>query len=334
MKTIVLVLSVAISITGFGRVSAQSFTMEQMTSYPFAPELSSRPGGPEVAWVMAEKGKRNVYTADGQGDMPRRLTNYTEDDGQEITGLSLSPDGKWVVYVRGGDHGGWIRHGPVNAAHAPVPPKVQIFKVSLQGGAPELISEGDDPVIAPNGSRVAFIKEGQAWIASLNGDPDPGKLFTSRGTTGDLEWSPDGTRLLFTSDRGDHSFSGIYTNEHTHIQWIAPAFSQDQSPRWSPDGEQVVFVRRPGEGGIPDSLLARKHQPWSIWTADIKTGEARLIWKAPETLRGSVPTTHGGFNLHWAAGDRIVYLSYEDGWPHLYSIPAEGGTPLQPRLIS
>jgi dipeptidyl aminopeptidase/acylaminoacyl peptidase len=39
-------------------------------------------------------------------------------------------------------------------------------------------------------------------------------------------------------------------------------------------------------------------------------------------LRGSVPTTHGGVNLHWAAGDKIVFLSYQDGQPHLYSIPA------------
>jgi dipeptidyl aminopeptidase/acylaminoacyl peptidase len=53
-----------------------------------------------------------------------------------------------------------------------------------------------------------------------------------------------------------------------------------------------------------------------------------MIWKAPETLAGSVPTTDGGVNLNWAADNRIVFLSYHDGWPHLYSIPATGGQPL------
>src|SRR5690606_1055287 len=48
----------------------------------------------------------------------------------------------------------------------------------------------------------------------------------------------------------------------------------------------------------------------------------------PETLAGSPPPTQGGTNLHWAAGDRIVFLSYHDGWPHLYSMPARGGEPL------
>ena len=45
-------------------------------------------------------------------------------------------------------------------------------------------------------------------------------------------------------------------------------------------------------------------------------------------MRGSIPTTHGLVNLHWAAGDRIVFLSYQDGWPHLYSIAATGGREL------
>ncbi|WP_431217982.1 S9 family peptidase [Puia sp. P3] len=52
-----------------------------------------------------------------------------------------------------------------------------------------------------------------------------------------------------------------------------------------------------------------------------------MLWKAPATLRGSYPTTDGGANLHWAAGNRIVFLSYHDGWPHLYSVDAGGGEP-------
>jgi hypothetical protein len=42
-------------------------------------------------------------------------------------------------------------------------------------------------------------------------------------------------------------------------------------------------------------------------------------------LRGSYPGTEGEANLHWMAGDRIAFLSYQDGWPHLYSVPAAGG---------
>jgi dipeptidyl aminopeptidase/acylaminoacyl peptidase len=33
-------------------------------------------------------------------------------------------------------------------------------------------------------------------------------------------------------------------------------------------------------------------------------------------------------NLHWAAAGRIVFLTYLDGWPHLYSISESGGEPM------
>ncbi|WP_177222766.1 hypothetical protein [Chitinophaga sp. YR627] len=47
-----------------------------------------------------------MYVAAGPDFSPRQLTAYTLDDGQEITGLSISADSRWVVYCRGGDHSG------------------------------------------------------------------------------------------------------------------------------------------------------------------------------------------------------------------------------------
>ena len=132
----------------------------------------------------------------------------------------------------------------------------------------------------------------------------------------------------FVSNRGDHSFIGIYTNESTPIVYLAPSTSRDSSPRWSPDGKRIAFVRRPGNGGAPEPILEQRPQAWSIWTADAATGEGQQLWKSPFTLRGSPPSTHGGTNLHWAAAGRIVFLSYLDGWPHLYSISENGGEPL------
>jgi hypothetical protein len=100
-----------------------------------------------------------------------------------------------------------------------------------------------------------------------------------------------------------------------------------RQPALVADGARIAFDATPGTGGAPASLGAR-HQPWSVWVGDVAVATARQVWKAPETLRGSFPTTHGTTNLHWAAGERIVFLSYEDGWPHLFSVPSAGGTPV------
>lgn len=294
--------------------------------YAFPTELSSAATGGKIAWAMDSAGRRNVYVAEAPNYKPRKLTNYTHDDGQEITSVTISDDGNWLVFVRGGEHSGnWETGLPVNAAFDLQPNKVQVMSIPFNGGKLNTLSEGDYPTISSNNNQVAFIKNGQLWLATIDGTTAAKNLFTTRGNVGSLEWSPNGQQLLFTVNRQDHSIIGIYSNDQQYLKWIAPSFSRDQSPRWSPNGKQIVFVRQAGLGGAPDSMLARRHVPWSIYTADVETGLSKQIWKAPTTLRGSFPTTHGTSNLHWAAEDRIVYLSYEDGWPHLYSIASTGG---------
>ncbi len=325
MRSILIVFCTALA----GMATAQPVTLEAIKSYPFPTELTASATGNRLAWALDEQGKRNIYVAEGPDFTPRKLTNYAHDDGQEITSLSLSANGQWVVYVRGGDHGSnWDDELVVNPSFLPNPAKTQLFAVPFGGGEPKALSEGDSPTVSPKGDVVVFVKASQPWVVPVDASSAPKPLFTTRGQVSSLQWSPSGSQLAFVATRGDHSFIGIYTAPEKPIQWIAPSFHFDASPRWSPDGRKIAFVRTPGSGGKPDSILARRHQPWSIWTADVNTGKGTQLWKAPTTLRGSYPTTHGTTNLHWTAGDRIAFLSYHDGWPHLYSMPAAGGAPL------
>jgi dipeptidyl aminopeptidase/acylaminoacyl peptidase len=316
---------------GTSSLSAQrpaTFTIDQITSYPFPNELTAAPSGGRIAWALNEQGRRNVWVADAPDYRPRQLTSYGVDDGQELTSVTLTAAGQQVVYVRGGDHGSnWDGASP-NPLSSPIAPKIQIWSVPFAGGVPRLVGEGDDPAVSPKGDVVVFTHDRQLWVAPVDGSAAAKRLLTVRGDVSDVIWSPDGGRLAFVANRGDHAFVGVFINDSTPVRWLAPSTSRDGSPRWSPDGSRIVFVRRPGAGGPPEPALGQRPSPWAVWVADATTGEGRQLWRSPETLRGSVPGTQGNYNLHWAAGGRIVFLSYVDGWPHLYSMSESGGAPL------
>ncbi|HEX3423067.1 MAG TPA: prolyl oligopeptidase family serine peptidase [Sphingomicrobium sp.] len=309
--------------------SGGTFTMEQVLDYPFVPELDAAQKGDAIAFVRVLRGVRNIWAADGPDLRPRQVTQYSSDDGQEITQLTFSPDGKHLVYVRGGDHdANWEAKLPPDPSSSPVEPKVTIWAAQLSGGAPVKVAEGDGPAISARG-ELAYVKDNQVWTAQLDGKGKPRRLFFDRGEDGALTWSPDGGKLAFVSNRdGDHSFIGVYELKTKSLTYLAPSTDLDDYPVWSPDGTRVAFARQHNKGGPPKPLLKQTPNPFSIWVADVASGRASRTWQSPDTLHGSFPQTAGEINLNWAAGDRLVFLADLDNWPHLYSIPAGGGEPL------
>jgi dipeptidyl aminopeptidase/acylaminoacyl peptidase len=321
--------SIWMAVTVSHAAPSGDFTMSQALDYPDAAELAAAEHADVIAWVRTLEGVRNIWVARGPDFKPVRVTSYREDDGQEITQLTFSPDGSRLLYVLGGDHdANWPAEGNLapNPASATQQPQVAIWAASLTGGEPVKIADGDAPAVSSRG-EIAYIQEDHVWAVPSDGGK-PERPFFDRGKDGDLQWSPDGSRLAFVSKRGDHSFIGIYSSKSAPISYLEPSTDFDSSPRWSPDGSRLAFVRRPGDGGPPEPILTQVPHPWSIWVSPGSGGPAHRVWRSPDTASGSYPDVEGEANLHWAAGDRLVFLAYLDDWPHLYSLPAAGGQPM------
>ena len=313
--------------------SPAPFTVEQILSLPTPDNLIASPVGSTIAWTFNERGVRNIYAADGPAFAPRKLTTTKEDDGQELTNLTFSNDGKTIVYVRGGDHGGTRPGDPPNPVADPTAPKVQVWAVAASGGAaPKLLADGDAPAVSPDSTRVAFTRDRKIFVVPLDGGKQAEQLFANRGTSQSPVWSPDGTTLAFVSNRGDHSFVGLFTPGRP-IRYLNPKTTRDEDPVWSLDGRKIAFVRSPGAGGTPRSPLEEPQQSWSIMVADVASPDEAVAVATSGDPIDQIARSPVGLNVRWAADDTLVYFSYRDGWQHLYAI-AHPGKDSKPVLLT
>ena len=312
------------------------FTIEQALSAPFTSALRAAPSKGRLAWVANIGGRRNLWVAEpaanGNGYISRQVTRYAQDDGQEISSPQWTPDAAKIIYVRGGDAEG--EHHPVpNPAWFPKGAKQQLWIVSAEGGEPRLLAEGHEPAISPDGKLLAYILHGQVWMLVLDdAQATPEQLLQTRGSARELRWSPDGSRLAFVSNRGDHSFICVYSLPTHSLAYLDPSTDLDSNPAWSPDSTRIAFLRIPPD---KNTLVYGPHRtalPWSIRVVDAASGKAHEVWRAAEGVGSAFRETASPDQLHWVMGDQIVFPWERDGWLHLYDAPSTGGeaAPLTP----
>ncbi len=189
---------------------------------------------------------------------------------------ALSPDGSKIAfsYAVGSDY-------------------AQIFLVNIDGkGLTQLTSFTDqvaaDPTWSPDGKKIAFAvfriakSRQKPDLYVMNADGSNQVKLVEQGAT--PSFSPDGSRLVFTSRR-DGNFE-IYSAraDGTDVRRLTNHAAEDSDPAWSPDGSTIVFVSdrdnarhaiyvMDPDGAEVQRLAFSKRQEFCFpaWTADGKS---------------------------------------------------------------
>lgn len=196
--------------------------------------------------LSAREGTISLYRVEQPPRGDARFTLLVEGDTQaayESMPLLRSKidvhEARWVSFV--------AKHGRHDVVYVYDLREDEVVEEYDLDGAVELSS----PAFSPDGSRIA--------VSALHTDGHSDLHVIERGTARSLRltddvhqdthpaWHPDGTRIVFASDRDDerggrHGLYEIDARGQGEVQTRVLSAADDTEPVWSADGRQLYFV--------------------------------------------------------------------------------------------
>ncbi len=293
--------------------------------------------GHTVAFVRQTASETDIYVVPFAGGEPKRLTF----DNRQIIGLAWTADGRGIVFSSN-------REGSNS-----------LWRIPSQGGKVERLEIGGEdcrfPAISRQGSRLAYMQvfeDANIWRIAIPGASTPAgpptKLIASTRFDGNPQFSPDGNRLVFESDRLGSGELWVCDKEGSSpVQIPSLPRSNPKHGRWSPDGRQIAFDASPEgprdifvvspDGGLPRRITSEPSTDmWPSWSRDGKSiyfasdrSGTWQVWKTPVEGGQAVQVTRGtGFVAQESPDGRMVYYA-KFGATGMWSVPAEGGEETQ-----
>ncbi|MDW8291084.1 MAG: DPP IV N-terminal domain-containing protein [Armatimonadota bacterium] len=96
------------------------------------------------------------------------------------------------------------------------------------------------PAPSPDGKQIAFSWQGDLWLASSAGG-EAKRLTVHEGYDFAPIWSPDGTKIAFTSDRYGNDDVFVLHLRDGAVQRLTHWSGRDRALGWTPDGKAVLF---------------------------------------------------------------------------------------------
>src|SRR6266516_1756754 len=308
------------------------------------------PDGRHVAYVVngidreanGYRGAIWVAPLDGSEE-PRQFTSGERRDGSPC----WSPDGRWLAFVSNRDG------EDESKAHG------ELYVLPADGGEPRRLTEGEEGVASiawsPDSHRIVFARrvrdeaygeederrraprrftrvffklDSVGWtgdrrkhvfLADLDGG-DERQLTDGDCENDEPAWSPDGSRIVFTSQRGDRwdveLVEALYElevdSEGAEPRRLTQPDESASTASFSPDGTLIAYVHAPEDGTFPH------HGQIAVMRSD--GSDRRILTASLDRQCAPFPLVREPI---WDGG-RIAFAVEDGGNVHLYTVAADG----------
>jgi TolB protein len=190
------------------------------------------PDGSKIAFTSNRGGMADIYVMNSDGSDTRRLTFTPGREGAS----TWSPDGKKIAFDSERDG------------------NTEIYTVDVDGTNETRLTinptaDAGPVSFSPDGKRIAFARNGTGGVAVFNFDiytmnadgSDVKQLTTDPGFDAEPMWSPDGSRILFITDRLTNFEIFSINPDGSGEMNISNSPANDGPVGFTPDGQQFFW---------------------------------------------------------------------------------------------
>ena len=281
-------------------MNADGSDVRKLTDWKSDEEI--RPGcwssdGTQIFFVSGQSGKDNIYVMNIEPFVPREIL---ADDALDLGAPSYSADGAKILLSSTGVDGSELRLLDTNTKQV-----TTLRKLQPSEGNARLSPDGNWIVInarIDDNSEVCLIRS--------DGTGEIKNLTNNRARDSGASWSPDGSKILFESNRdGNYDLTQLYImnqdGSNQHRIYYSNAISAYAT--WSPDGKHIAFAND---------------------KEDDRTGNFEIFTIEPETTEAEKRLTfRRQYDISPAYspdGSRIAFASHSDGNWEIYMMNSDG----------